>query len=241
MSGGLYSHTTRASGLTLTAAIYNADHQNHITNLDPVYIGMHSDTVTEYRATTSPGGVGSESLPTNLAGELERIRFALNRIVGKTYWYEAPTADLEDVGALSIPALPLTVANGGLGVALADPNADRILFWDDSAGAHAYLTAGSGLLISGTDISVSGINNAHWSGTALSVANGGTGSTTASAARTALGLGSAALLADPIPIANGGTGTTTAAGGARALLNGLGTTKGQILWYNTQWTVLNPP
>jgi len=36
---------------------------------------------------------------------------------------------------------------------LADPNADRILFWDDSAGAYAYLTAGSGLTITGTTLS----------------------------------------------------------------------------------------
>lgn len=36
--------------------------------------------------------------------------------------------------------------------ALADPNADRILFWDDSAGQYAYLTAGAGLTITGTTI-----------------------------------------------------------------------------------------
>lgn len=39
---------------------------------------------------------------------------------------------------------------------LADPNADRILFWDDSAGAYAYLTAGSGLSISGTSLTATG-------------------------------------------------------------------------------------
>lgn len=44
----------------------------------------------------------------------------------------------------------------------------------------------------------------------VSIANGGTGSTSASAARTALGLGSAAVLNSPIPVANGGTGATTA-------------------------------
>lgn len=37
---------------------------------------------------------------------------------------------------------------------LADPNADRILFWDDSAGAYAYLTASTGLTISGTNMTV---------------------------------------------------------------------------------------
>lgn len=36
---------------------------------------------------------------------------------------------------------------------LVDPGADRILFWDDSAGALVYLTLGSGLSIAGTTIS----------------------------------------------------------------------------------------
>jgi hypothetical protein len=40
--------------------------------------------------------------------------------------------------------------------ALADPNADRILFWDDSAGAFTYLEIGSGLAITGTQISSTG-------------------------------------------------------------------------------------
>ena len=35
---------------------------------------------------------------------------------------------------------------------LSDPGADRLLFWDDSEGAFAYLTLGSGLVISGTTL-----------------------------------------------------------------------------------------
>lgn len=50
----------------------------------------------------------------------------------------------------------LATSRGGLGIALADPNADRILFWDDSAGNYAYLTAGSGLTITGTTITATG-------------------------------------------------------------------------------------
>jgi hypothetical protein len=37
---------------------------------------------------------------------------------------------------------------------IADPNADRILFWDDSAGVYAYLAASTGLTISGTNMTV---------------------------------------------------------------------------------------
>jgi hypothetical protein len=48
-------------------------------------------------------------------------------------------------------ALPL--GSGGTGAALTDPNADRILFWDDSATSVAFLEAGSGLSISGTTLS----------------------------------------------------------------------------------------
>lgn len=38
--------------------------------------------------------------------------------------------------------------------ALTDPNADRILFWDDSAGAYTHLTASTGLTLSGTSLTV---------------------------------------------------------------------------------------
>ena len=39
-------------------------------------------------------------------------------------------------------------------ISLADPNADRILFWDDSAGAAAFLSLGDGLDISNTTLEV---------------------------------------------------------------------------------------
>jgi hypothetical protein len=47
---------------------------------------------------------------------------------------------------------PLSLANGGLGVVLTDPNADRISFWDDSAGSFAWLTVGSGLTLTDTTL-----------------------------------------------------------------------------------------
>lgn len=56
----------------------------------------------------------------------------------------------------------LSLANGGTGASLTDPGDDRILFWDDSAGAMTWLDIGTGLSISGTTISstvTSGISN----------------------------------------------------------------------------------
>ena len=49
----------------------------------------------------------------------------------------------------------VALADGGTGATLADPGADRIMFWDDSAGAVDWLTAGSGLSIAGTTITAS--------------------------------------------------------------------------------------
>ena len=42
-------------------------------------------------------------------------------------------------------------ADLGLGK-LSDPNADRVLFWDESAGALKWLTVGNGLLLSDTTL-----------------------------------------------------------------------------------------
>lgn len=74
---------------------------------------------------------------------------------------------------------PVSLANGGTGSALVDPNADRIFFWDDSAGATAFLTAGSGLSISGTTITATAtgdvVGPASATSNALAVFDGTTG------------------------------------------------------------------
>lgn len=49
----------------------------------------------------------------------------------------------------------VALADGGTGVSLSDPGADRVLFWDDSAGVVAWLTVGTGLTITDTTISAS--------------------------------------------------------------------------------------
>ena len=56
------------------------------------------------------------------------------------------------------PGTDVQAFNTGLNqiAGLADPNADRILFWDDSAGSYAYLTIGTNLSITGTTINASG-------------------------------------------------------------------------------------
>jgi len=48
----------------------------------------------------------------------------------------------------------LALADGGTGASLADPNDDRIMFWDDSAGAVTWLDISTGLAISTTNLSI---------------------------------------------------------------------------------------
>lgn len=94
----LYSHTTRATGTTLTAAIYNSDHQNHIDNGVPAQIDDYSASAGQMQSTADPGEVGTESLATSLAGELERLRFAIAELktavgaAGGAKWYSTLSA-----------------------------------------------------------------------------------------------------------------------------------------------------
>ena len=94
----------------------------------------------------------------------------------------------------------LPLANGGTGAALTDPNADRILFWDDSAGSTAFLTAGSGLSISGTTLSATGSGGTV---TSVALSGGTTGLTVSGSPITSSGT---ITLGGTLAAANGGTG-----------------------------------
>lgn len=102
MGSGLYSHTTRASGLTLTANIYNADHENHITNHNTTQIDDYSTSVAQMKTNTDPYPSDSESQATSLAGEIERIRYQLDQLVGGTQWYHYPNLDSSISGDLIV-------------------------------------------------------------------------------------------------------------------------------------------
>lgn len=65
-------------------------------------------------------------------------------------------SQLGNMSANNISAGTLALARGGTGSSLTDPNADRLLFWDDSASQVTWLTVGGGLAISGTTITASG-------------------------------------------------------------------------------------
>ena len=55
------------------------------------------------------------------------------------------------LGTVAVESI-VPLAKGGTGVSLTDPGADRIMFWDDSAGQTTWLTPGTNLTITGTTL-----------------------------------------------------------------------------------------
>lgn len=108
---GNYTHTTRADGLILTGAIYNSDHQNHVDNCTPTGLDDYSTNAAEMRTQTDPGGVGSESLATSIAGEIARIRYVLARLIDKTYWYDTPGSAAAITGNITLTAADFGIQN----------------------------------------------------------------------------------------------------------------------------------
>jgi hypothetical protein len=82
------------SNEVLTAADLNGEFDNIINNMTPTGIESISDTIPNMQQTVDPGGVGTESQATTMAGELQRLRFALKRIAGGAQWYVAPLRNL---------------------------------------------------------------------------------------------------------------------------------------------------
>jgi hypothetical protein len=86
----LYSITTRASGTILTAAIYNADHQNHVNFGDAAHLGGFSANASQMQQAVNPGDVGSESLALSISDELTRVRYIIAKMRGTDFWYRSP-------------------------------------------------------------------------------------------------------------------------------------------------------
>jgi len=115
------------SGDSLTSGDLNSSFTTAATtNSTPQCVDDYSADATQMKANTNPGAVGSESLATTLAGELERIRYVLKTGFGWSQWYTLTNFDLGSknlttTGTLGGASLtlttPLPVTSGGIGVA----------------------------------------------------------------------------------------------------------------------------
>ena len=92
---GNYTHEERAIGLVLTAAIYNADHVQHVNNRTPDGLASPSPTVLDFHLTQDPGTAGNEILPETLEEELRIMRWCLQKISGASQWHLQIVVELE--------------------------------------------------------------------------------------------------------------------------------------------------
>jgi hypothetical protein len=88
-------------------------------------------------------GTAYTTFATLTAGNTPTMDLAAAVTIGGQYIYRIGGTDV-------------SLADGGTGASLTDPGADRIMFWDDSAGAVTWLTVGSNLSITGTTLNATG-------------------------------------------------------------------------------------
>lgn len=100
MAGGLFARLkVWRSKENVRAVDLNGEFNNIINNLKPDQFDDYSTSLAQMQTDVSPGDVGTESLATSLAGEIERIRYVMRRLLGTTYWYSQPATTIQSIKA----------------------------------------------------------------------------------------------------------------------------------------------
>lgn len=95
MSGALFSRVkTWSSTEDVTYSDLNAEFDNILQYFMPQYMDDYSANVSQMQSSVDPGEVGTESLATSTAGELQRLRHIITEITGKDEWYESPISSI---------------------------------------------------------------------------------------------------------------------------------------------------
>jgi hypothetical protein len=81
---------TWIAGETLTASDLNAEFDNILNNFDPDGMDDASANATAMQATADPYPGATESLATDLRGEIQRLRYLIKQITGESQWYIDP-------------------------------------------------------------------------------------------------------------------------------------------------------
>lgn len=103
------------AGQTITAALWNAMELNIINNgLIPTGIEDISSNDSAMQTTVDPYPSAATSKATDLAGEIQRIRYQLDLIIGLTYWYEDPSVSLEDLDTHDHSAVGAQIVTAGI-------------------------------------------------------------------------------------------------------------------------------
>jgi len=135
-------------------------------------LGLGDAAVEDTTAFAASGSITSSGLTQSTARILGRTTASTGAVeeiqIGSGLSLSAGELSATGAGVTAVGASTADVLSvSGSDLVADDPNADRIVFWDDSEGKLRYLEAGSGLSISGTTLTA----------TATGTIGGGTGST----------------------------------------------------------------
>ena len=98
MSSGNWSMKNPvSSGETIYALTWNEEFLNVIANCNPDGVGTASENLVNMQAVLDPFPSGSPLLSDSLRQELQELRFQISSMIGKTYWYEVPETNLNNV------------------------------------------------------------------------------------------------------------------------------------------------
>lgn len=106
-------HKTYISGEILTASDLNSTDVNHVNNQIPESTDDYSANVAEMQSTADPYPASSESLPTSLSGEIERLRYQVKAMLGETHWYyDTDTSFATIAGAIGTSSTEIQAKTG---------------------------------------------------------------------------------------------------------------------------------
>lgn len=170
-SGTYNGSTARTIGLNLS----NANIWTALQQFSRASSTIHSSYLSYFggTATTTIDLAGNVALPAAGTLTVPALTSALILTNGSGLFGEfggstctnQVTEDLTVAGASNCVSITdaylsgaVGIAHGGLGAAFTDPNADRLMFWDDSAGAITGIATLTGAAISGTTLTINDVS-----------------------------------------------------------------------------------
>lgn len=259
------THTVTASGGSGTVTGPGSSTDNALVRWDSITGTVVQNSVGILSDTGDMSGIAT--LTINTTGAIRSATGAGNTLLIQAYdvdgtayttWAtltanNTPTFDINTATTIGTAYIyrvggnDVSLADGGTGASLADPNADRIMFWDDSAGQVTWLAPDSSLSISGTTFSIAtnGVANTHFrQSAALSVVGRASNSTgnvadiASSASGDVLKRSGTSLVWGFVPLANG-SGTTASVSTSAVNLGGTQTANVDIAAAGFEFNVTN--